>query len=350
MCVIRWLPAILLTIAGLLGLFLVLHTIIRLIRHFYKFPMPEFAANIIDNPLRRRIQPPDEMPLRHGVKPGMRILEVGPGNGTYTIATARALGAEGRLITIDIEPKMIDRVKQRIQEEGIHNIEARVADVFDLPFEAGSFDLVYMIAVIGEIPSPHKALEEFHKILKPGGSLAFSEILMDPDYPLARNLIKLVVPVGFSVEDRQGSFFSYSLIFKKNEAREKQQMSDPDPQTIVLRFNEAINTRDLESLASLMTEDHTFIDSSNEIHAGKEVMVLGWEDFFESYPDYQNHFEHLETRENEVFILGHSTCSHEVLDGPAIWTARIVNGLVAEWRVYLDMEDNRRKLELPLDY
>ena len=215
MCVIRWFPAIFLAIVGLLGLFLTLHTIVRIIRHFYKFPMPEFAANIIDNPLRRQIQPPDEMPFRHGIKPGMRILEVGPGNGTYTIATARALGAEGALITIDIEPKMIERVNQRILEEGIQNAEARKADVFDLSFGDSSFDLVYMIAVIGEIPSPEKALAEFHRILKPGGILAFSELLMDPDYPLASNLINLVVPRGFSVEDRLGNFFSYTLIFKK---------------------------------------------------------------------------------------------------------------------------------------
>ena len=139
-------------LVGLLGFLLVLHTIIRIIRHSYKFPMPEFAANIIDNPLRRRIQPPAEMPARIGVRPGMKVLEVGPGNGTYTIATARAVSDGGKLVTIDIEPKMIERVNKRIHEEGLLNIDARVADVFDLPFESETFDLVYMIAVIGEIP------------------------------------------------------------------------------------------------------------------------------------------------------------------------------------------------------
>jgi ketosteroid isomerase-like protein len=100
---------------------------------------------------------------------------------------------------------------------------------------------------------------------------------------------------------------------------------------------------------NMMTEDHTFIDSSDEVHAGKEMMVTGWKDFFESYPDYKNHFEYLETRGNEVFILGYSTCSYEPLDGPAIWTARVEGGLVAEWRVYLDTDENRRLLELPLE-
>ena len=200
---------------GLPILFVILHTLIRIIRYFYKFPMPEFAANLIDNPLRRRIQPPQEMPLRHGLKPGLQVLEVGPGNGTYTLATAQALAEEGKLITIDIEPKMIQRVNRRIREGGISNIEARVADVYDLPFQDGFFDLIYMIAVIGEIPDPQRAIEEFHRVLKPEGILAFSEILMDPDYPLAGTLKRIAVSSGFQLEEHLGGFFNYTVRFRK---------------------------------------------------------------------------------------------------------------------------------------
>jgi len=45
---------------------------------FYKFPMPEFLAGLIDNPIRRKIQPPDATAVRHGIEPGMTVLEVGP--------------------------------------------------------------------------------------------------------------------------------------------------------------------------------------------------------------------------------------------------------------------------------
>ncbi|MCJ7735316.1 MAG: class I SAM-dependent methyltransferase [Anaerolineales bacterium] len=194
---------------------LFLHTLVRIVRHFYKFPMPEFAANIIDNPLRRKFQPPAEMPQRHGVKEGMTVLEIGPGNGTYTIATAKEVGDSGQVITIDIEPKMITRVEERINTAAIKNIEARVADVFDLPFEEHTFDLIYMVAVIGEIPTPERAMEEFHRVLKPGGLLSFSEILMDPDYPLKKTLINLAEPVGFQLKNQVGNFFTYTLVFDK---------------------------------------------------------------------------------------------------------------------------------------
>lgn len=194
---------------------LILHTTIRLIRHFHKFPMPEFLANLIDNPLRRRIQPPAEMPLRHGLEPGMRVLEVGPGNGRYTLAAARWLGEAGKLLTVDIEPKMVERVRHRAQAEGITNLDARVANVYALPFEEGSFDAVYMITVIGEIPEPVRAMREFHRVLKPSGTLAFSELIMDPDYPSAQTLIRQAAQAGFRVKRQTGSFLAYTLVLEK---------------------------------------------------------------------------------------------------------------------------------------
>jgi ketosteroid isomerase-like protein len=123
-------------------------------------------------------------------------------------------------------------------------------------------------------------------------------------------------------------------------------MSDKDPKLVVLQFNECINNRDLQGLSELMTEDHVFIDSSDDIHRGKEFMIKGWNDFFNKYPDYQNHFSTLESRDKLVIIVGHSTCSFKPLDGPALWTAMVDNDLVAEWRVYLDTVENRNKLNI----
>ena len=145
----------------------------------------------------------------------MTVLEVGPGNGTYTIGAARRVGPEGKVVTIDIKPKMVERVRQRALVEGVANIEARVADVYDLPFEDGIFDTVYMIAVIGEIPDPVRAVKEFYRVLSPSGKLVFSELFTDPDYPLAGTLIKIARAADFQLEARIGSFFYYTLVFGK---------------------------------------------------------------------------------------------------------------------------------------
>ncbi len=112
----------------------------------------------------------------------------------------------------------------------------------------------------------------------------------------------------------------------------------------VLKFNEKINARDLTGLGEMMTEDHTFIDIPGEVNVGRDVMVSGWFSFFKEYPDYRNNFTHIEVKGELVIMVGFSECSHEQLDGPAIWTAKIRDGLVAEWRVYDDKKEVRKEL------
>jgi ubiquinone/menaquinone biosynthesis C-methylase UbiE len=188
---------------------------LRILRRVHKFPMPEFMADLIDNPLRRRFQPPYEMAVRHGLEPGMTVLEVGPGNGTYTFGAAQRLGPSGTLVTIDIEPRMVERVRHKAATGGMGNVTAKVADVYDLPFDDGAFDVVYMITVVGEIPEPVRAMREFHRVLSPSGTLVFSELLLDPDYPLAGTLVRWATSVGFRLRTKFGSIFSYTLIFEK---------------------------------------------------------------------------------------------------------------------------------------
>jgi ketosteroid isomerase-like protein len=126
-------------------------------------------------------------------------------------------------------------------------------------------------------------------------------------------------------------------------------MSEKDPKFVVLQFNEYINNRDLQGLSNLMTEDHVFIDSNDDVHSGKGLMIKGWGDFFHQFPDYRNHFAIVESRGDRVFVIGHSTCSFKPLDGPALWTVKVEDGLIAEWRVYLDTVENRENLDLKTD-
>ena len=106
--------------------------------------------------------------------------------------------------------------KKKIELEGIANINARVADAYELPFEDSYFDLIYMITVINEIPDIPRALKEFYRVLKLSGKLVFSELLLDPDYPLAGKLIKKVQSAKFRLVRKVGNFFYYTLIFEKN--------------------------------------------------------------------------------------------------------------------------------------
>jgi ketosteroid isomerase-like protein len=101
-----------------------------------------------------------------------------------------------------------------------------------------------------------------------------------------------------------------------------------------LKFNEKINSQDIEGLAKLMTEDHTFINSERKATKGKNAMKESWREFFKQYPDYKNTFTSVTTQNNVVIMIGYSTCSNKTLEGPNIWTARVRGRRVSEWRVY----------------
>jgi uncharacterized protein (TIGR02246 family) len=111
-------------------------------------------------------------------------------------------------------------------------------------------------------------------------------------------------------------------------------MESSELMLVALKFNEKINEQDLEGLAELMTDDHTFIDNEGNVTRGKNVMKEGWRDFFNKYPDYRNKFTAVTVLNNVVVMIGYSTCSFKPLDGSNIWTARIQDEHVSEWRVY----------------
>ncbi len=118
-----------------------------------------------------------------------------------------------------------------------------------------------------------------------------------------------------------------------------------DAAALAIRFNARINARDLEGLARMMSADHTFVDTAGTAIIGKAACVEAWRKFFEAFAGYQNVFEAVSARENEVTIVGHSLCpGHPELDGPALWTAMVAADKVSEWRVYEDTPEMRRRL------
>jgi ketosteroid isomerase-like protein len=125
-------------------------------------------------------------------------------------------------------------------------------------------------------------------------------------------------------------------------------MSRPNPFDIVADFNDAINSHDAGKLALLISEDHEFADRAGQRVIGKRDCIVAWESFFRQFPDYKNNFEHMEIHGNVVITFGHSKCTDERLNGPALWTATMKNNLIHEWRVYADTPENRKLLRVPV--
>jgi ubiquinone/menaquinone biosynthesis C-methylase UbiE len=149
------------------------------------------------------------------LKPGMIVVEVGPGKGNYTKVVAEKLLPNGKVYAIDIQESVINKLKQKIKDENIPNIIPKIEDVYNLSFENESVDRIFAIACLPEIPNPVHALEEFKRVLKLGGIVSLCELLMDPDYPLRKTEKKWAKKAGLEFLEGFGNFFVYQLNFVK---------------------------------------------------------------------------------------------------------------------------------------
>ncbi|MEJ2278845.1 MAG: methyltransferase domain-containing protein [Candidatus Lokiarchaeota archaeon] len=162
----------------------ILLVVAKIVRKIHPFPIPAFLTRLIDNPIRRKfMQQPEKLADRLDLKPGMTVIEVGPGKGNYTKAIAKKVSSDGRVYAIDIQEWVIEKLKKRLEEENIKNIEPKIDDAYALSFQDNSIDRIFLNTCLPEIPEPVRALKEFRRVLKKGGFVSMSELFLDPDYP-----------------------------------------------------------------------------------------------------------------------------------------------------------------------
>jgi len=117
--------------------------VLRVIKHYIHVPIPAFATPLIDNPFRRRfIQKPETIADRMHIEPGMTVLEIGPGKGSYTLAVAKRVQPGGKVYAVDIQEAVIRKLEQRLRRELVDNVFARARSVETQrkPHPSTSFD------------------------------------------------------------------------------------------------------------------------------------------------------------------------------------------------------------------
>jgi len=198
--------------------FILFQVIIRIFRKLFHFPAPAFIGYFLDSNHRRRLQPPDKLIERSGITRGMKVLEIGCGSGAFITFVARAVGQSGEVYALDIQLAMLKQLENKLakpENNDIQNIRIVNGNAYNLPFDDNSFDLVYMVTVLPEIPDRNKALQEVLRVLKPGGILAITEFLPDPDYPLKSTTVKILINAGFVIESVKGNLWNYTVKSKK---------------------------------------------------------------------------------------------------------------------------------------
>ena len=175
---------------------------------------PAACAWMLERPGRIRQEVPQVLD-RIGISASERVLEVGCGPGVYTVQAARRLGPDGRLIAVDLQPRMVERAAERLRESGLDNVEFHDSDAHHLPLEDASVDRAFLVGVLPEIPDPQGALGELHRVLRPHGTLSISEGFFDPDYRFAFETIRQVQQAGFEWVEHFGNLWQYTVNFRK---------------------------------------------------------------------------------------------------------------------------------------
>lgn len=136
---------------------------------------PWWAGHFLASPLRRLFQDPHRI-LAPYVRPGMTVLEPGPAMGFFTLELARLVGPAGRVLAVDLEPRMIARLQRRAKRAGLlDRIDARVVPADTMQVAAASIDLVFAFAVVHEMPAAPPFFAEVSAALRPGGACLLAE-------------------------------------------------------------------------------------------------------------------------------------------------------------------------------
>jgi len=187
----------------------------RLASRRWSLPCPTAFAGILEKPSLQGLLGTAKTLDRISVRPGQRVLEIGPGPGRLLIPIAERVLPGGEAIGIDIQQGMLDRLAQRARQKGLTNLTTIQGDATAPHVPAASCDVVILGEVLGEIPDRAAALAQCFRALKPGGRLCVTELLADPHYQFRSTLKRLAGQAGFRLQSIQGGWWVYTATFIK---------------------------------------------------------------------------------------------------------------------------------------
>lgn len=178
-------------------------------------PCPTWLAGFLESPLLDAFLGTTLVLDRLGLRPGQRVLEVGPGPGRLLIPAARRVLPGGAVVGLDIQLGMITRLRERAWRAGVDNLRGVVGDAAAAPFPPESFDLIYLCTVLGEIPDRGAALKQCHAALKKGAQLSITEIFPDPHYQWPAEARRRAEGAGFKRQAACGPWYFCPINFVK---------------------------------------------------------------------------------------------------------------------------------------
>lgn len=178
----------------------------------------------LEDPGREEWQRPDMVVDRLNLRQGDEVADLGAGSGYFTMRLARAVGEQGKVYAVDVEPKMLDYINARAAKEKLDNIQTILADPNDPNLGSASVDVIFICDTLHHIEHRSAYYQLLLRALRPGGRLVnidFHKRSLPVGPPVEMKIdrktcIKEIEAAGFHLaEDIEFLKYQYFLIFER---------------------------------------------------------------------------------------------------------------------------------------
>jgi ubiquinone/menaquinone biosynthesis C-methylase UbiE len=182
-----------------------------------EYVCPWWLGYLMANPLRKLFTNPEKI-LPPYIKTGMKILEVGPGMGFFTLPMAKMLNGKGKIYCVDLQEKMLSVLNKKLREEGLSRmVETRLCrtDSLEIQDLNNQIDVAVLLFVVHEVPNKEQLFRQIHKALKPGGRVFIIEPKGHVSKKDFNTMLELLSDIPFKMDEHPAVFSSYSVLMKK---------------------------------------------------------------------------------------------------------------------------------------
>ena len=178
---------------------------------------PWWFGYVLASPLRRLRQDPRAI-LSPFVRQGMTVLEPGPGMGFFTLELARLVGPDGRVIALDVQPRMLSALRRRARRAGLEaRIETRVVsgETLGIGDVADRADFALAFAMVHEVPDSARFFAELAAALKRGARVLLAEPAGHVSAPQFDDTLATAARAGLVAERRPAIRSSHAALLVK---------------------------------------------------------------------------------------------------------------------------------------
>ena len=179
---------------------------------------PWWFVRSFDNPIRRWFHDPDEI-FGSSVRLGMHVLDVGCGAGFNTDGLARLVGSEGRVVAVDLQPRMLAMTERRLKRSGlVDRVELVEAQVDDLGIESQAhFDFAVAFWMAHEVEDLGRFFRQLRDAMEPGASLLICEPKLHVTGPAFARSVRAALRAGFRASERPAIALSRAALLTRAE-------------------------------------------------------------------------------------------------------------------------------------